>query len=148
MICQRIKKIYLTKRTLVCTLRTNVRKGGAGLEECMMNEKKRENMKQILFLGVIFIIMLVTFWKSFSYNRHESDVKTETVSGVRREKIVTTVKVKKGSTLWDIAAEYCTEEYQDVGELVEEIKVSNGMKQNTIHEGAYLIVPYYVSGEQ
>ena len=94
------------------------------------------------------MIMLVVLGNFFLRNSIGVDNKKSSVSSIKREKVVTTVCIKKDSTLWDIAAEYCTEEYQDVGELVEEIKVSNGMKQNTIHEGAYLIVPYYVSGEQ
>ena len=35
----------------------------------------------------------------------------------------------------------------DIDELIEEIKISNGMTTDTIHAGHYLIVPHYVSYE-
>ncbi len=60
-----------------------------------------------------------------------------------RVKQVISMKIQKGDTLWSIAKEYITEEYEDMNEYIREIKSSNGLVSDTIHEGAYLIVPYY-----
>lgn len=60
-----------------------------------------------------------------------------------REKMVTSIKIEKGDTLWSIANEYITEDYKDINSYINEIKKSNGLIDDTIHEGKYLIIPYY-----
>lgn len=62
-----------------------------------------------------------------------------------RTKQVVSMKIQKGDTLWSIAKEYITAEYDDMNEYIREIKTSNGLVSDTIHEGAYLIIPYYSS---
>ncbi len=62
---------------------------------------------------------------------------------LEREKTVTTVKIEKGDSLWSIASQYITDEYKDMNVYIEEIKFSNGLTSDTIHEGRYIIVPYY-----
>lgn len=109
--------------------------------------EKMKNMKQVISFSAIFIIISVFLGFFLFLNNTETSRKLPPVSSMHRKKVVTTVCVKKDSTLWDIATEYYTSEYEDVTELIEEIKVSNGIKQNTIYEGAYIIVPYYASCE-
>jgi len=62
---------------------------------------------------------------------------------VTRKKQVTSLIIEKGDTLWSIAQEYRTEEYDDINEYIDEIKASNGLFTDTIHEGNYIIIPYY-----
>lgn len=62
---------------------------------------------------------------------------------LNREKNVISVKIEEGDTLWSIASEYITEEYNDINSYINEIKKSNGLITDTIHEGRYIIVPYY-----
>ena len=62
-----------------------------------------------------------------------------------REKLVTSVMIEKGDSLWSIASEYITEEYADMNKYIYEIKKSNGLTSDAIHEGCYIIVPYYTS---
>ena len=109
---------------------------------------KKKIVKQKVFLYVIFIIMLRILGYGFLYcNTVDKTPQDKVYSTTHREKVVITICVEKNSTLWDIAAEYYSEEYTDVNEMIEEIKMSNGIKKDTIHEGAYLIVPHYVSCE-
>ena len=86
--------------------------------------------------GLILVIVVLLSLFFFS--------KTVTAQGKRdRVKLVTSVEVKKGDTLWSIASGYMTYEYDDVKEYVEEIKESNGLSSDTIHAGNYIIVPYF-----
>jgi LysM repeat protein len=62
-----------------------------------------------------------------------------------RTKQVFSMEIQKGDTLWSIAKEHITDEYDDINEYIHEIKTSNGLVSDTIHEGAYLIIPYYNS---
>lgn len=62
---------------------------------------------------------------------------------IEREKLVTSIRIEKGDSLWSIASRYITEENKDINAYIEEIKCSNGLTSDTIHEGRYLIIPYY-----
>lgn len=60
-----------------------------------------------------------------------------------KELYYTSVEVKEGDTLWTIAEAYMSAEFVDLNTYVDEIKEVNGMYNDTIHTGSYLIVPYY-----
>lgn len=62
-----------------------------------------------------------------------------------RYKYFTSIEVQAGTSLWDIAEEYMTEEYDSPQEYIQEVKNINHMNQDLIYEGSYLCVPYYSS---
>ncbi len=62
-------------------------------------------------------------------------------------KLVTSVRIEKGDTLWSIADRYITEDYEDINTYIKEIKKTNRLTSDTIYEGCYIIVPYYSSNE-
>ncbi len=95
------------------------------------------NRKKVWMVGGLLLLVLVIFSVFFM---------TKTVTAQRegeRSKQVTCIEIKKGDTLWSIASEYITEEYDDMNEYIEEIKDSNRMISDEIHAGNYIIVPYY-----
>lgn len=97
----------------------------------------RQNKLRIWILGIVLLVFLVICSILFF---------TKTVTAQRegnRTKLVTSIEVKQGDTLWSIASRYITDEYDDMNEYIEEIKSSNGMATDTIHAGNYIIVPYY-----
>ncbi len=63
-------------------------------------------------------------------------------------KTITCVQIEAGDTLWSIANSYYSEECGSMEDYIQEIKKSNGLKSNTIHRGAYLIIPYYTVARQ
>jgi uncharacterized membrane protein YvbJ len=99
----------------------------------------KRRMWMIGGLILVIVIMLSLFFFS----------KTVTAQGSReRVKLVTSVEIKKGDTLWSIASNYMSYEYDDVKEYVEELKESNGLTTDTIHAGNYIIVPYYADASR
>lgn len=58
-------------------------------------------------------------------------------------KYYTSVEVKNGDTLWDIASEHITEEYKSLQEYVIEVKALNGLQSDSIKSGQSLVIPYY-----
>lgn len=97
----------------------------------------RQNKLRIWIFGIVLLVFLVICSILFF---------TKTVTAQRegnRTKLVTSIEVKQGDTLWSIASRYITDEYDDMNEYIEEIKSSNGMATDTIHAGNYIIVPYY-----
>lgn len=95
------------------------------------------NTKKLLIGIITFLLVLIVSLFIFS----------KTVTAERdtdRVKIVASIEIKKGDTLWTIAEDYMTDDYDDINEYILEIKNSNGLSTDTIHAGHYLIVPYYV----
>ena len=53
-------------------------------------------------------------------------------------KYYTSIQVESGDTLWEIAEEYRTEEYEDM-------KENNHLTSSHITDGMYLCIPYYTT---
>lgn len=58
-------------------------------------------------------------------------------------KYYTSIEIAPGDSLWSIAMEYMSEEYDSVQEYVDEVKSLNGLGDDEIHSGQFLIIPYY-----
>lgn len=89
----------------------------------------------IVFIIMIFTILLAT--KRVTAKR----------DGYRIKK-VTSIQIQKGDTLWSIASRHMSDEYSDLNDYIEEIKMSNGLSSDNIQAGNYIIVPYYADGPQ
>ena len=103
-----------------------------------INVKKldKANLKRVLLVILsISIFVLLVFYFSSVYVSADKPA--------TREKKVTSLRIENGDTLWSIAQEYRTEEYDDINEYIDEIKASNGLFTDAIHEGSYIKVPYY-----
>ena len=94
-----------------------------------------KNPTLILFGIIIFVMLLISL---FTISTQVNAEKSPT-----REKLVTSIRIEKGDSLWSIAERYMTEEYTNIKTYIEEIKRSNGLTSDVIYEGAYLIIPYY-----
>lgn len=97
----------------------------------------RENKKRIWIFGIAVLLLLTIFSVGFI---------TKTVTAERtgeRVKLVASVEIQKGDTLWSIASEFYSDEYDDMNDYIKEIMDSNGMASDQIHTGNYIIVPYF-----
>lgn len=64
---------------------------------------------------------------------------------IHRQKQYVTVEVEEGDSIWSIAEEYKSDEYNSTRDLVEEIEVMNGLQENTVLKpGNRIMVPNYV----
>lgn len=88
-------------------------------------------------IGIAVFFVLVLFSIYFFSKTVTAERNTE------RVKLVSSVEIKEGDTLWSIASDYISEEYSNMKEYIKEIKECNGLASDTIHEGNYIIVPYY-----
>ena len=97
----------------------------------------QNNKKRIWVLGAVLLLFILIFSVGFI---------TKTVTAQRageRVKLVTSIEIQRGDTLWSIASKYYSDEYDDMNDYIKEIKYSNGMYSDDIHTGNYIIVPYY-----
>ena len=60
-----------------------------------------------------------------------------------RELYYTSVEIEAGDTLWTIAEEYMSYEYDSTMDYVNELKSMNGLTSDTIYEGNSLVIAYY-----
>jgi uncharacterized membrane protein YvbJ len=98
--------------------------------------------RRLWMIGSIILALLVLFSMYFV-----SKTVTAQREG-RRIKLVTSVEIEKGDTLWSIASRYITEEYDDINDYIKELKNSNGLTSDTIHAGNFIIVPYYADASR
>ena len=92
--------------------------------------------RSILFCVILVVLTALFVNMSGSVNLVKA---SEKISG---EKVVISVKIKEGDTLWGIASEYYTDEYRDIIELIDAIKKCNGISDN-IKIGQKVLVPCY-----
>lgn len=95
------------------------------------------NRRRIGVIGIAVVLLLILL---------SAGLITQTVKAERtgnRAKLITSVEVKKGDSLWSIAAGYMSDEYDNIHDYIEEIMKSNGMASEEIHAGNFIIVPYY-----
>lgn len=72
-------------------------------------------------------------------------VHADTSEESKRYKYFTSVFVERDDTLWDLAAEYRTEEYADVRDYVDEVMAINHLTEEQLQYGDWITVPYYSS---
>lgn len=63
-------------------------------------------------------------------------------------KYYTCIEVKKGDSLWSIAGEYMENSGMTTAQYVKELKIMNGLKEDTIHCGNYLTIMYFLPASE
>ena len=62
-----------------------------------------------------------------------------------RYKYYTSIYVEPGDSLWSIAEEYITVDYQSICQYIDEVKEINHLNSDYLKSGMHLCVPYYSS---
>ena len=110
-----------------------------------MREIRRRARKQrtnrVKLIGIGFLALVITLIFSV---RAAATANAGTADS-SRTKYYTSIQIEKGTSLWEIAEDYITEEYASEQEYIEEVMRMNHLNNDVIYEGAYLCVPYYYS---
>ncbi len=98
-------------------------------------QKVRNGRRERMLFGFIMLLVLITvLCVTIQVNASQSH---------ERSIQVKSILIESGDTLWDIAAENYTEEYNSMEEYVNAIKDCNHISSDTICAGSYLIIPFY-----
>lgn len=93
--------------------------------------------KSYLFTLVFISILIIGFLTLSGFNTEAQDNQPQ------GHKYYKSIVIEKGDSLWSIAEEYMSEEYEGIEEYIKELKSMNGLKGDTIHSGQNLVVAYY-----
>lgn len=115
--------------------------------EMFILKRKKRNLRRLFLFRyftdralILFVVVLLTLLSLFFVTKAmAADDQPASV------KTVTSVYIQPGDSLWSIAETFYTQECGDFQDYIEEIKRSNRLKDDTIHAGAYIIVPYYTT---
>lgn len=110
------------------------------MEVIVMNRMNIQINKQqyyiVLMTLCLAIAVVVTYGSFISVAKNKSD-------NTPIYKYYTSIQIQSGDTLWDLANDYITTEYQSINDYINEVKNLNSLETDDIHEGQYLTVPYY-----
>lgn len=111
-----------------------------------MNARSRHNSvlnimtahyRGIIFSFCILLGLFIIFGSAGKKQQAEA-----ATSNLKYYKCIT---ISDGDTFWSIAEENYSEEYESYEDYIDEVKFINNLTNDTIYNGATLVVPYYQS---
>lgn len=114
------------------------KKGGIHLQSSW------NQIKEVRYYIVLCIVtVFVGFFIVWEFGKGELVSAKSDFKEVSKEKYYTSVQIQEGDTIRSIAKKYWTRESEDFDSYVREIKACNGLYNDSIVEGGYLLIPYY-----
>ena len=100
--------------------------------------RRKEKTRIIPFVSVVLFVFI--FMGFISFSKHTS-ASSENLFG--RNKYYTCLYVESGDSLWNIANEYSSEEYENNYAYINEVMQINKLQSVQIKAGSRLCIPYY-----
>lgn len=94
--------------------------------------------KYFVLLAILAVVIIACFLFGSIHSKAGSNGNPDT----GRVKLYTSVYIQEGDTLWSIAEEYVSEEYDTIDDYIDELQQMNHIG-DVIHAGCYLTVSYY-----
>lgn len=91
---------------------------------------------------IIAVMMILAFCSGF-FGHTLLSAHAEEKAAKSLNKYYTSIQLRQGDNLWDIAKTYAKGSEYTVSEYVEELKRMNGLKGEQIHSGEFLTVMYF-----
>lgn len=104
--------------------------------------RRQRQLRRNIMITIITAVLIVIF----SIGGFTTYSKAQDKESVVLYKYYTNIEVKYGETLWDIAETYfCEDKYKNYEHYITEVMQINGLYNEEVSAGSYLIVPYYSS---
>lgn len=98
-------------------------------------QKERKKHIFLFFLTLSFVMVL-----SFTASTFLSHAKMKNEEEFKYYK---SIVIEEGDTLWSIALQNISSDNSDIHTYIKEVKKMNGLRDDIIIEGMYLIIPCY-----
>lgn len=104
-----------------------------------MKKRRYARIKRMMTIVSVMIISVcvLLFGSAFASAHGTAD------DSLVSRKYYKSIVVNEGDSMWTIAGQYQSEEYQSRQEYIDEVMEINQMKSTTLYENQKLIVPYY-----
>ena len=118
---------------------------GETAEENRRRKQRRRSMTVRRRLFLIIALAAAAVFLSLYIGMTSSDAHDlSSVGGTQiRSRYYQQIEIKSGDSLWNIADEHMTDEYDSINDYVDDIMSVNKLTSDRIHAGEYLIIPYY-----
>lgn len=90
----------------------------------------------------VILLMILAFCSGF-FGHTLLNARAEEQVSPQLNRYYTSVQLRQGDSLWDLAEQYRQGSPYSRSEYVEELKRMNGLKSEQIHSGEYLTVVYF-----
>ena len=110
----------------------------------MYTTRRKKVMVPYIFLGkvaAVLVIMVALFLIVLLVLPEKSASAENTPVGTYT---ITSVEIQEGDSLWSLAEEYYTNEFHCVTNFITEIKRMNGLSNDTLYAGNYILIPQYI----
>lgn len=112
------------------------------MSERRIRNNKRKRNKQLrrnrLYLILSLVVTITISVALFGFSAKASDCEEQIAY-----KYYTSIIIEEGDSLWSIANENYTEQFKSKKAYMKEIKEINGLSDEHLISGQYLIIPYY-----
>lgn len=103
------------------------------------SKRRRQVDLKRLFLAVMAAVIVA----GFSTFAGTGLVDAHDTKEVVMHKYYKSIEITSGDTLWSIAEENMSDEYESIYEYIEEVMDMNNLETDEIHDGQHLTVAYY-----
>ncbi len=103
---------------------------------------RRRRVHRIQARNLLVALLMVLAFCSGFFGHTLLSAHAEEQSATPRERYYTSVQLKQGDSLWNIASTYAADSGCSVQEYIDELKQMNGLTSEQIHAGQYLTVYY------
>ena len=104
--------------------------------------KTGRNTKRRLRNLMVILLMILAFCSGF-FGHSLLNARAEEKAAVQLNRYYTSVQLRQGDNLWNLADQYYKGSGYSKAEYVEELKRMNGLKSEQIHSGEFLTVVYF-----
>lgn len=111
-------------------------------EQCIREEKRAFLQLHRILLFLAFTL-LIAFLCGISFGSILSKAETIDAKASETFKYYKSVTVQPGDSLWSIAADNMSEEYDSIQDYIDEVCFINSLSNTCIHAGKNLTIPYY-----
>lgn len=102
----------------------------------------RSTVRNFIIFFLLFILGISFFFMLKGRGGMNTVAARDLASG-SQDKFFTSIEVQEGDTLWSIAGEYMSAEYNNRREFIKEVQQMNHITGSVICTGSLLLIPYY-----
>lgn len=98
---------------------------------------RQRRLRRVVILSLSVLFLSIWGIRALALTAHADEIPSD------RTKYYTSIRIESGDTLWSIAEEYISPEYENLSDYVSELKFMNGLTGSKIYAGNYLTIAYY-----